>query len=160
MGFQCSVARAAARKRTTSSQMATTPSSGRAEGRRCQNFGSMSISCKSMPTPILISHQLRQCCCSGKRSIGNPCGHPVSGTRRRRRRRKFSPSLGLGDSNSRKDGRTEKRLSLSLLSILLLSQDRYKYALPPPSAARQKREEDAQTKPIPSRIISPIFVLK
>ncbi len=52
--------------------------------------------------------------------------------------------LPLGDSNSRKDGRTRKKGSLlSLLSILLLSQDRYKYALPPPSAARQKREEDA-----------------
>ncbi len=25
------------------------------------------------------NHQLRQCCCSGKHSIGNPCGHPVGG---------------------------------------------------------------------------------
>ncbi len=39
----------------------------------------MSISCKSTTTPISISHQMRQCCCSGKRSIGNPCGHPVGG---------------------------------------------------------------------------------
>ncbi len=44
---------------------------------KMSNFGSMSISCKSTTTPILVSHQRRQCCCSGKRSIGNPCGHPV-----------------------------------------------------------------------------------
>ena len=48
-------------------------------------------------------------------------------------------------THGKTDGRGKKALSLSLLSILLLSQDRYKYALPPPSAARQKREEDAHT---------------
>ena len=77
MGFQCGVACAAAKIEIFSTKSTTTPILGNQEGRRCQNFGSMSISCKSTTTPISISHQMRQCCCLGKRSIGNPCGHPV-----------------------------------------------------------------------------------
>ncbi len=56
----------------------------RQAGREGMNdkFGSMSISCHSPTKPILIPHQPRPCCCSGKHSVSNPVIHPL---RRRRR---------------------------------------------------------------------------